>query len=436
MIAPGSPPGSPTADLLAYAGADHVLPASVRADAVRLLGDTLAVGAAGVGAPGEDAILAVARAMGSRSEARLIGSDERLPAPAAAFVNGYRIHCLEWDAVHEPAVVHAMSVVTASLGAVIDRRGGCDPDEALTALAIGVDVASGLGLAATSGLTFFRPATAGVIGAALAAARIDGAPLDDALGLAVASAAGTMQAHVEGLVTLPFQIANAARAAVMASDLAKAGFPGPKDALEGPFGYFALFDAGDLTAYTDHLGKVWRISEISVKPYPSGRASHAALSALCELRPDPAAVARIELACPPLIRRLVGREYRPDMTPAYARLCLPFLAALMLTDGQIDPRRFTPGNFADPALAALAGKVVLVADGNTDPNALFPQVLAITLTDGTQIAHPINATLGSPGNPLTPDQVAVKRQLCRDIAPCRAFSRVFDDPLAYFTELP
>ncbi len=427
---------SATADLLAFAGARHDLPAAARADAMRLLGDTLAVGAAGVGAPGESAILAAARAMGSGSEARLIGSDERLPASAAAFVNGYRIHCLEWDAVHEPAVVHAMSVVTAALGAVIDRRGGCDAEEALAALAVGVDVASGLGLAATSGLTFFRPATAGVIGAALAVARIEGAPLDDALGLAVSSAAGTMQAHVEGLVTLPFQIANAARAAVVASDLARAGFPGPRHALEGPFGYFALFDKGDLADYTRDLGRVWRISEISVKPYPSGRASHAALAALAQVRPDAGKIALIELACPPLIHRLVGREYRADMTPAYARLCLPFLAALMITDGRIDPRRFTPEGFADPAIAALAGKVALVGDGNSDPNALFPQALAITLTDGTQLERVIAATLGSPANPLLPAGAAAKLALARELAPPAADPRLFTDPLAYFTGTP
>ncbi|MFN4038098.1 MAG: MmgE/PrpD family protein [Erythrobacter sp.] len=424
---------SATGDLLAFAAARHVLPQSVRADAVRLLGDTLAVGAAGVGAPGEAAILATARAMGQGDEARVIGTEERLPAPAAAFVNGYRIHCLEWDAVHEPAVVHALSVVTAALGAVIDRHGGCDPEEALTALAMGVDVASGMGLAATSGLSFFRPATAGVVGAALAAARIDGAPLDDALGIAVASAAGTMQAHVEGLVTLPFQIANAARAAVVASDLAKAGFPGPKDALEGPFGYFPLFDEGNLADYTRDLGTVWRISEISVKPFPSGRASHAALGALAELRPDPTQVVQIELACPPLIHRLVGRAYAREMTPAYARLCLPFLAALMITDGRIDPRRFTPEGFADPAIAALAGKVNLVADGNTDPNALFPQALTITLGDGTRLEHPIAATLGSPANPLSPAEAAAKLALCRELAPAAADPRLFTDPLSYFT---
>ncbi|WFL76375.1 MmgE/PrpD family protein [Altererythrobacter arenosus] len=425
---------SPTQRLLEFAGADHTLPEQVRADTARLLADTLAVGAAGANAPGADAILAAARAMGSGAEARLIGTDERLPAPAAAFVNGYRIHCLEWDAVHEPAVVHALSTVVAALGAAIDRKGGCDPEEALAALAIGVDVAAGLGLAASSGLTFFRPATAGVMGAALAVARIDGAPLADTLGIAYSSAAGTMQAHVEGLATLPFQIANAARAAVTASDLARAGFPGPKHPLEGEFGYFALFEDGDLSRYTDRLGVVWRISEVSVKPFPSGRASHGALGKLEELALDPEAVERIELACPPLIRRLVSRPYQPDMTPAYARLCLQWLGSLMLTDGRIDPRRFTAEHMADPALAALAQRFVLVPDGNENPNALFPQALVVTLKDGSQERHEIAATLGSPANPLSPQQAQHRLALARELAPPDADPRIFDDPLSYFTK--
>ena len=198
-----------TADILAFAAAPHTLPPQVRADAIRLLADTLAVGAAGASAPGADAILTTARSFGAGTDARLLGIDAnqpgRLPAASAAFVNGFRIHCLEWDAVHEPAVVHAMSVVTAALGAVIDRRGGWDSDEALTALTVGVDIACGLGIAADSPLAFFRPATAGLIGAALAVARIDGTPMADTLGLAYSQCAGTMQAHVEGSIALPFQ---------------------------------------------------------------------------------------------------------------------------------------------------------------------------------------------------------------------------------------
>ncbi len=421
-----------TADLLAFAGAAHRLPDSVRADAVRLLGDTLAVGAAGATAPGAEAILTAAQTMGQGGDARLLGTTGRLPAPGAAFVNGYRIHCLEWDAVHEPAVVHAMSVVTAALGAAIDRKGGCDPEQALVALAVGVDVASGLGIAADSALSFFRPATAGVIGAALAVARIDGAPLDHAMGLAYSSAAGTMQAHVEGSITLPFQVANAARAAITASDLAKAGFTAPLDPLEGPFGYFQLIDQGDLSRYTRDLGRIWRIAEISTKPFPSGRASHAALGALQNFAGQ--GVDWIELACPPLIHRLVGRPYRPDMTAAYARLCLPFLAALMLTDGRIDPRRFTPENFADPALAGLAAKVVLVADGNDDPNALFPQDLRITLTNGGVQTIAVPHTLGSPDAPLSAAQAKAKLDLARELAPAGHDPRLFTDPLTYFTD--
>ena len=122
---------------------------------------------------------------GSGSEARLL-SGGIAPAPSAAFFNGFAIHCLEWDAVHEPAVVHALSVVTAALLAASDRAGGSDPDEFLTALAVGVDIASGLGLSATGPMRFFRPATAGVIGAALAVARLEGLSRDaiaDVLGL-------------------------------------------------------------------------------------------------------------------------------------------------------------------------------------------------------------------------------------------------------------
>lgn len=420
-----------TTDLLDFAAAAHRLPDGVRADAVRLLGDTLAVGAAGASAPGADGVLAVARGWGAGTEARLLGTEERLPATSAAFVNAFRIHCLEWDAVHEPAVVHALSAVTAALSAAIDRRGGCDVEEALVALSVGVDVAAGLGVAATSGVSFFRPAITGTIGAALAVARIEGVPRDrlsDVLGLAHAACAGTMQAHVEGSIALPLQVANAARAAVAAVDLVQAGLTGAHDALEGPFGHFALFDRGDLTTYTGGLGTVWRMSEISTKPYPSGRASHGVLGTLAELHD----VVAVEAFVPPLIHRLVGRAPFAEMTPAHARLCLKFLAALMIRDGRIDPRRFTPATFADPDLAALAARVTVTVDGNPDPNALFPQRLVVTRADGSRTEIAVPNTLGSPAVPLSPEQSAAKLGLARELAPY-ANPRIFDDPLACFT---
>lgn len=423
-----------TAALLDFVVAEHRLPLPVRADAERLLADTLAVGAAGSTAPGAAGVLAAARRWGVGHDARLMGSDERLPAPSAAFVNAFRIHCLEWDAVHEPAVVHAMSVVTAALAASIDRMGGCDPEDALTSLAVGVDIASGLGIAATSPLSFFRPATAGCIGAAMAVARLERLERPaDALGLAYSFCAGTMQAHVEGSIALPLQIANAARSAIMAVDLARAGLSGPYDSLEGPFGYFKLFDQGDLATYTDHLGSIWRIAEISTKPFPSGRASHAALGVLADWALDPVQVDRIEVIAPPLIQRLVGRTMPRSMTPAYARLCLPLLAALMIVDRRIDPRRFTEATFFDPVVADLARRVFVRDDDNPDPNALSPQRVRATMKDGSVVEQAVPATLGAPDAPLSPAQAAAKRDLARALA-SGADPRLFDTPLAWFTE--
>lgn len=430
-----------TQQILDFARAEHKLPPAVRDAALHLLGDTLATGVAGSTAPGAAGVLQAAQAWGQGDDSRILAKDVRLPAAGAAFVNAFQIHCLEWDAVHEPAVVHALSTVTATLLAVIDRRGGCDPEEALTALAVGVDIASGIGLVADSGVRFFRPATAGVIGSALAAARIDGVEnMADVLGLAYSQCAGTMQAHVEGSIALPLQVAGAARSAVAAVDLVKAGLTGPHNALEGPFGYFTLFDQGDIRGYSDHLGDVWRIAEVSVKPYPSGRASHGVLSAMEGLQREglisAGNVAKIEAFVPPLIQRLVGRPMvdAAVMTPAYGRLCLPLLTALQLVDGRIDPRRFTAENFGDAHIRDLASRLTITLDGNEDPNALSPQRLVVTLTDGSQIERIISNTLGHPLAPMDETQNAAKYGLARELAFGENDPRLFGDPLAYFSK--
>lgn len=432
---------SATQQILDFAAADHVLPANTKAIALYLLGDTLAGGAAGASSAEARSMLPALQGWGIGDHARLLGSEGRMPTPLAAWFNGFAIHCLEWDAVHEPAVVHAMSVVTAALLASADRMGGCEEEQFLTALAVGVDIASGIGVAATDGMQFFRPATAGIIAAALAVARLEGLPaarFADVLGLAYSQAAGTMQAHVEASIALPLQIANASRAAIAAADLAKAGMDGPHNALEGPFGYFKLFEPGDLNRYTNNIGVKWLIEDVSIKPFPSGRASHGILGAIdVMLRDgslDPAMVQSVDVSAPPLIHRLVGRPYKAAMTPSYARLCLPFLVPLMLRDRIIDPRYFTAAEFANPALAEFGSKVIVRIDDNPDHNALVPQKLNITLTDGTQVKHIITDNLGSPTAPMSDVQTKAKRGLARDLASNICDPRIFDDPLAYATE--
>jgi 2-methylcitrate dehydratase PrpD len=125
---------------------------------------------------------------------------------------------------------------------------------------------------------------------------------------------------------------------------------------------------------------------------------------------------------------------RRDMTASYARLCLPFLVALMLKDGRIDPRRFTPDVFADAELNELASRVKVQPDDNTDPNALGPQSISVRQPGREPNWATAHDTLGEPSWPMMQQDAAAKYGLARELAGEVSDIRIFDDPLAYFTE--
>lgn len=388
------------------------LPTPAVTAAKTFLLDTLGVGAAGSVGTGADALLAAARRWGGTPEAHVLVAGDRLPALTAAFVNSYRIHCLEYDCVHDAAVVHAMSVLTGALMAVAERRGDVCGTALITAIAVGVDVAATLGLAARSGLTFFRPSTAGAMAAAAALGRIAGLDEDglkSLWGLTLGQLSGTMQAHVEGSLVLPLQVGFAARNAVTALDLAEAGFNGPRDALDGPFGYFALFETeADPGPALDALGTCWRVAELAHKPFPTGRAAQGTVDGLQRLIGAHGIgiddVAGITCHVPPLVARLVGRPIKPDMAANYARLCVQFLGPATLIDGAIDVPSYTAERLADPRIHALGAHVAVTVDDNPDPNALGPQRIEVALKDGRRLDARIDRTLGAPDNPLSREQ--------------------------------
>jgi 2-methylcitrate dehydratase PrpD len=311
---------------------------------------------------------------------------------------------------------------------VAERRGVAgqpvDGRAFIDALLVAVDIAATVGLAARSPMRFFRPAMAGALGALGGAARLSAfAPdaLERAYGLLLAQLSGTMQAHVEGTPGLALQIAVNARAAVTALDMADAGLTGPRDVFEGAYAYHALVD-GDWSAdpYAT-LGQIARISEVSHKPFPTGRAAHAALDALEQLVRAHALTAddisAVVLHAPPLVRRLVGRAASPDMKPSWARLCLPYLVARRLLHGPIGVTDFEPACYTDPALHALAARVRWEPNGVDDPNALEPQTLRVTCRDGRVLERTLDAVLGAPAARLDAAAQRAKFEHCLDHAP-------------------
>jgi 2-methylcitrate dehydratase PrpD len=382
--------------------------------------DSLAVGAAGRNAAHADGVLAMVKGWGEGGAAGVLGRPNlTLPAPSAAFANAFQIHGQEYDCVHEAAVLHPMATVLSALLAELARGEAVDGRTFLTAIVAGVDVAVTLGLAAPGALTFFRPATAGIFGCVAAISSLRAMPREqalDAFGHALAFASGTMQAHVEGKPALPVQVANAARGSLVAVDLARAGMPGIRGTVEGPFGYLSLLEGE--TALPPALGKLGqghRIEDVSWKPFPTGRAGHGGIGAVQKLMAKGLSADNLdtlEYRAPPLIHRLVGRPTHGDMAPGYARLCLPYLAAVTLTRGSVSLEDFASESLHDPELLALAAKVAVVNDGNPDQAAFVPAIATAQLSDGTTLIEAVPALLGSPSCPLSRAEQEAKAAAC------------------------
>lgn len=382
--------------------------------------DSLGVGIAGSSVPFAPSLLALCNDWGGSGRARVLGTGASLSASQAALINGWQIHNQEFDCVHEPAVVHPMATILAALLAHADAVGGVRGRDFMLALAIAVDTATLLGESARSPLRFFRPAVCGALGASLGLARLRGLDDDairDALGIAYSQASGTMQAHLEGSPVLALQIGFNARNAVVAADLAAAGLRAPHDVLEGPFGFFALFEPEQASEQVfRQLGQVSQIERVSHKPFPSGRASHGGLDALQTLSARHSFAAEdiqsLRLEAPPLIHHLVGRPARDGMSESYARLCFGYAAACMLLDGRVDVDSYRPDALAEGKRLALASTCEVAINHVSDPNAMVPQTLSITLRDGRMLVEPVEAVLGSPERPLSRAQHLEKFTRC------------------------
>jgi aconitate decarboxylase len=390
--------------------------------------DTYSCAIAGSTGPSSDEALAAAKLWGTGDGARIWARPDRLPPSSAAVVNAYQIHCLEFDCVHEGGVLHPMSTLMAATMAEVDRQAGLgikiSGEDLIEAIAMGIDVSCSIASASNAPMRFFRPALTGGFGATTAVAKLrgfDGPALHNALGLYYGQAGGNMQAHIEGSRLLGLQVGFGARNAIVACDLAEAGIEGPKDILTGVYGYLVLMEGDyDIEPALTQWGKVFRLSEVGHKPFPSGRLTHFAVDALQRMTAEHGFsandVATVECRVPPLASRLVGRPDIPKPEPNYAKLCLGYVCATTLLKGTVGQTDFQPGALVDDTTHDLARRVTVIEDGNPDLNAFGPQIIAVTLKDGTVHSLTIETAIGDPHNPLPRDRQLEKFWTCWEAA--------------------
>ena len=98
----------------------------------------------------------------------------------------------------------------------------------------------------------------------------------DAVGVAYAMCSGNVQPTVEGAWSLWVPAGTAAAGGILAIDLARAGFVGPRNPLLGEFGLYQLYFRGeyDEAQLLGQLGDRNEILNSSLKPYPTCKYTH------------------------------------------------------------------------------------------------------------------------------------------------------------------
>ena len=422
------------ADLAVRTRADG-LPDGLRDDVARRVLDLLGNSLAATDQVSASAVTAVVRGWGGPPDATAIGTGLRVPAAAAALVNGTLAHSLDFDDTHLPSVLHPSSPVVPAALAVAEATGASGA-ALLDAAGVGIEVAVRLGMGGydeTLGNSEFfergQHATSicGAVGAAVAAATVAGLDRDGiahAAGIAASMGSGLLEANRTGGTVKRVHCGWAAHAGVVAADLARHGLTGPPTVVEGRFGFLHAFcgDRANVGAVVDRLGEHWELPGIFFKPYPCNHFTHAGIDAALRLRADgvrPEDVASIELGAPTAVLRTIGQPAEEKARPRsgyHAAFSGPYTVAAALTGGGglgVFHEDFTDAAAADPERLRLAALVRCVPDARCDeifPHQ-FPAVLRITTTDGQMHEARVDSNRGGPDRPLSSAELAEKFRL-------------------------
>lgn len=215
-----------------------------------------------------------------------------LSSEAAALYNGSLGNIFELDDLHRGAIVHPADTIMPAVLAVAQRE-KILPSAFLDAIVRAYEVAIRVGLLAGTQhyAHWYSTATCGVFGAATACAsmlELDADQASHALAQAGMQASGVWQCRLEPGFSKQLATGRSAQSGVLAADLAKAGFVGPRHILEGQHGWLAatgsmpqLKHAKAVLAPPPHAP--WLIHEVSFKPWPVCRHVHPAMACAIQL---------------------------------------------------------------------------------------------------------------------------------------------------------
>jgi 2-methylcitrate dehydratase PrpD len=352
----------------------------------------------------------------------VFGDARSYAAPAAALINGTLAHSLDFDDTHAEGSIHSSApIVPAALAAA--EMAGASGKDVIAAVIAGYEIQIRLSLALNPSDHYdrgFHPtATCGVFGAAAAAGKLlglDAAGIQNAFGIALSQAAGSMEFLADGAWTKRSHVGQAAQNGLICAVLAAQGFRGVERAFEGRAGFFHAY-APNATPEraVEGLGQVWETMRLAVKPYPSCRYSHAAIDGIRSLmqahRFAAEDVEEVEIGLPETGWKIIGTPADAKAAPKSVvdgQFSMPFCAAVALRERGLAWDDYNK-HLKDDTTQALCRKIKTVVDARAQ--AEFPANMSGTVrirTGAGAFETFVTVPKGEPSNFLNDDEFRAK----------------------------
>lgn len=357
-------------------------------------------------------IFNMAMSLSKEGKSSLIGREESLTAPFAAFYNGVVNHTVELDDTNSEASLHPSSVII-SAALACGQEAECSGRKLLYSIIIGYELMIRLGKALGPGRHYargFHPtATCGVFGGAAAAALLmdlDALQFQMAIGFAGSYTSGNAKYQTEASIAKRLQPAIAAKNGIFAAMEAREGLMGPLTILDDYNGFLNSYtDKAEESYLFENLGSDFQIMKTGLKFYPCCRYNHASVDGLLELMAQYkltySEIERVVLEVTTVAMPIVVEPQDVKRKPQNlldGQFSLFYCAGLTLADGELSNENFTEDKLKSNLVAEQIVKVEIKANPELDKMypEFWPTIVTIYTTTGEMLRTQIDACKGEP----------------------------------------
>lgn len=383
---------------------------------------TLATVIGGAGAPGCKKVVDLVTEWGGREESTIFVYGVRLPAVHAALTNSTMGHSLDFCLNDDRTDYKSSVVVVPASLAVMEQKGGISGKELITAIYLGVELGIRMALAINPKPAHALSPALGGFASAAATSKIIGLSSEqilNALSIAYCQVCPSGIGITSPSLTKRLTPGLAARAGIFSALLAQKGFPGNRNIMQGPKGYFYTFHGqeGDMEELTADLGHRYEIVNVFPKPYPCCRGLHASIDATLQLIQEYGIQAGevhevivYESTRNPSVENKLDPDYvdrlRHPRGIVDAQFSIPWGVASAIVKREVFIENFTEAGISNPDIHRMADKVIVQFDPKLDETALMstPAVVEIKTNDGHIYSKRVDFAKGNPKNPITMEE--------------------------------